>query len=123
MIALVSLFQEEMKQKGFPLVYLRFYCDFSGFPHIITNEPEVQSGIKKYFQENKIYPHELTYDDVVEVAYEYVYANVPPQLTDEEEGECWHEETYDLWVSNIAHYVTYSCFTAYIRNNKHLVDR
>lgn len=123
MIALVALFQEEMKRKGFSSSYLQFYCDSSGFPQIITNEPQTQREIKRYFEEQKINPCELTYDDVVDVSYGYVSANVPPQMTDEEDGEHWYDETYDLWISNIAYYVTYFCFEVYMHDNKNWVDR
>lgn len=123
MMALIPLFQDEMKQKGFASRHLQFYSDFWDFPHIITNEPEEQSVIKRYFQENEIDPRKLTYDNVVEIATEYVHVNVPPQLTGEEDGGCWYDETYDLWISNIAYYVTYSCFKTYMHDNKHLVDR
>ena len=102
MIALIPLFQEEMKRKGFSSPYLRFYCDSSGFPQIITNEPETQRKIQQYFEEQEINPCELTY---------------------EEDGEQWYDETYDLWISNIAHYVTYFCFEVYMHDHKNWVDR
>lgn len=123
MIALIPLFQEEMKRKGFSSSYLRFYCDSSGFPQIITNEPETQREIQQYFEEQEINPCELTYEDVIEVSYDYVRMNVPPQLTDEEDGVQWYDETYDLWISNIAYYVTYFCFEVYMHDHKNWVDR
>lgn len=123
MIALIPLFQEEMKRKGFSSSYLQFYCDSSGFPQIITNEPETQREIQQYFEGQEINPCELTYEDVIEVSYDYVRMNVPPQLTDEEDGEQWCDETYDLWISNIAHYVTYFCFEVYMHDHKNWVDR
>ena len=83
----------------------------------------MQRKIQQYFEEQEINPSELTYEEVIEVSYDYVSAKVPPQLTDEEDEEYWYDETYELWISNIAHYVTYFCFEVYMHDYKNWVDR
>ncbi len=122
MIALVYPFQEEMKRKGFPECYLEIHCPLSKDPYIMTNSPNIQRQLKEYFQKNEIDPRDLSYDDVAAIAYDYVQDNIPPQLEDDEDSG-WYDETFDMWTSYCAYYVTYVCFMAYMHDHAYCVDR
>ena len=128
MIALIDPFKEEMQGKGFPNCYLKIQHDMWTGRISLAKSDDASShekDVHNYIKECEIEDiTEYTFEDVMELASDYVGDHVVPEGVDDDEGNSeWYVDLIDRWSSIFAYNVAELMMCAYFVKHRDAVDR
>lgn len=118
----IIVYINSMIDKGFPAYYFEPLFEISVESHELrrsSNAKRFEQQASNYFHNERIDPISLTCDEVPAIAFAYVQESIPPQFeTQNEDEDCWHDETYDLWIDVFVSFCAVACLNLFKSNQQ-----
>lgn len=101
-----------MERNGFPPYHFKNLGNTSVHGRDIKTNLSTVTLIpltKDYLSSNKIDLTTFTYDDVDNMALDFVWSTIKPQYFNEDNEGGWYDETYDIWRDVFVYLVEKAC--------------